>query len=413
MKTPARKGRPLTDVEIRGFSAKDKPYKMGDGEGLYIMIYPNGSKLWGMQYRFNGKWKRTSFGAWPRVSIRDARRRKDEIKDLLAQGIDPAAHKREAKIAIMEEERQQGATFAAVAQEWYNKKALTWSERQRKTIRLRLENMVFPYIGNRPIAELKVNDFLSVARKAEERGAIETAHRVSQLCGQVSRYARLTGLIEHDSASGLTEALAPVTKKHYPAIVDPLELGAFLRATDEYAGTVCVKYALRIVPYVFVRSGELRNARWSEFDLVAARWTIPAERMKMRRPHIVPLASQVKALFKELYEYTGTLELVFPSSFTKARSITDVALLNAVRRLGYTKEQVCIHGFRATASTLLNEQGFRADVIEAQLAHAERDSVRRAYNHAIYIEERTAMMQWWADFLDSLKNNDTNGCNND
>lgn len=405
MKTNAKKFRPLTDTELRNFKPAEKSYKMGDGGGLYIEVYPNGSKLWRMKYRFDGKEKRLAFGAWPIVGLKDARIARDEAKTLLAQGIDPLEHKQQEKVRAAEESKRQGTTFEMVAREWFEKKSTVWSERHQKSIRLRLENMLFPHIGNRLMVDLEVEDFLSVVRLAEARGAHETSHRLAQLCGQVSRYARLIGLIKHDNATGITEALTPVVKQHRAAITDPVEIGHLLQAIDGYSGGITTQYALRILPYVFTRSGELRGAMWSEIDFDKSLWVIPAERMKMRRPHVVPLARQVKTLFEEMKQYTGHLQLIFPSPFSNTRCLSDVGLLNGLRRMGYEKETMSIHGFRSMASTILNEQGYRPDVIEAQLAHAERSAVRAAYNRAEYLPERREMMQAWADFLDDLRTN--------
>lgn len=405
MKTNTKKFRPLTDTELRNFKPAEKSYKMGDGGGLYIEVYPNGSKLWRMKYRFNGKEKRLAFGAWPIVGLKAARMARDEAKALLAQGIDPIEHQQKEKIRVAEENKRQGTTFEMVAREWYEKKLPVWSARHQKTILQRLENMLFPHIGQRLMVDLEVNDFLSVVRLAEARGAHDTSHRLAQLCGQVSRYARLIGLIKHDNASGLVEVLTPITKHHYATIINPVEIGHLLKAIDSYNGGITTQYALRILPYVFTRSGELRGAFWNEIDFEGSQWVIPAERMKMRRPHVVPLSKQVKKLFEELKEYTGHCQLAFPSPFSNTRCLSDMGLLNGLRRLGYERGQMTIHGFRSMASTLLNEQGFRPDVIEAQLAHAERSAVRAAYNKAEYLPERRDMMQRWADYLDSLRTN--------
>ena len=403
MKSEARKYKPLTDAEIREHKPQAKPYKTGDGGGLYIQVFPNGSKLWGMRYRLGGVEKRTSFGPWPRVSIRDARQRREEIKSLIEQGIDPSAKKKEDKIAIAEEQRQQAATFEAVALEWFTKKAITWTEGHQKSIRLRLENLLFPDLGKRLISELDVADFVAVIHKIEGRGTIETAHRAAQYCAQICQYARLSGLVKFNAAAELRGTLMTRKVEHHASITDPTELGQLLRDIDEYPGEPEVRYALKILPYIFVRSSELRRAVWSEINFDKAEWVIPAERMKKRRPHLVPLAKQVLVLLDELRQFTGTGTLLFPSTLSASRSISDVALLNALRRMGYARGQMTIRGFRATASTLLNEQGFRPDIIEAQLAHAEKNAVRAAYNHAHYVEERRAMMQSWADFLDALR----------
>lgn len=246
-------------------------------------------------------------------------------------------------------------------------------------------------------------DFLAVLGKVERQGHLETARRLAQICGQVTRYARLAGMIVADPASHLTEALTTKPVRHHAAITEPREIGALLRAIDDYPGDVSVSFALKIMPYVFVRSSELRRASWTEIDLDRAEWLIPAERMKMRRPHLVPLARQVVGMFRALHAITGNRELVFPGTASVTRCISDVGLLNALRRLGYGRDEMTVHGFRSTASTRLNEMGYRPDVIEAQLAHAEKNSVRDAYNRAQYVEERRRMMQEWADYLDSLR----------
>lgn len=403
MKSESRKYKPLTEAEIKEYKPKEKPYKMGDGGGLYIMVYPNGSKLWGMRYLVDGKDRRTSFGAWPRVSIREARQRRDEIKRMVRDGLDPALQKKEAKAAAAEEVRQQSSTFKAIALQWYEKKSQSWSEGHKKAIRLRLEKYLFPELGDRLISELDIPDYLALLQKIEARGTIETAHRVQQYCSQICQFARISGLIKYNPVSELKGVLTTVKTEHHASIIDPKELGALLRDIDDYRGTPEVAYALKIMPYVFTRSGELRGAEWREIDFDKAEWSIPAGRMKMKRPHLVPLARQVLALLKELYSITGNGALLFPSALSATRCISDMGLLNALRRMGYARGKMTIHGFRATASTLLNAQGFRWDVVEAQLAHAERNAIRAAYNHADYMEERRDMMQKWADYLDSLR----------
>ena len=267
----------------------------------------------------------------------------------------------------------------------------------------RLERQLFPYIGGIPFSRLEPADILAAVRHAETRGAIETARRLTQLAGQVCRYARLVGHTKYNLASGLIEALPSVQTEHYAAITDPQEIGHLLRDISGYRGDMSITYALRIMPYVFVCSGELRAAEWAEVNLAAAEWIIPAGRMKMKRPHIVPLARQVVRLFEEIGEFTGGGRYVFPSPFSASRCISDVGLLNALRRQGYSKGTMTIHGFRSMASTLLNEQGYRPDVIEAQLSHGEKNAIRGAYNRAAYMDERRAMMQEFADYLDGLR----------
>lgn len=393
---------PLTDTAIRTAKPKERAYKLFDGGGLYLEVAPAGGKWWRLKYRIGGREKRISLGVYPTVGLKEARERREAAKKLLSQAIDPGEHKKQAKAAAAEAV-EQATTFEAVAREWYGKKHIAWTPGHQKKILSRLENQLFPCLGNRPFSSLEVSDYLGAIQKAEARGAIETAHRLAQLCGQISRYARISGIAKHDMAAGLTEALSPVQTKHYAAITSPTDLGHLLLAIDAYQGEPAICHSLRILPYVFVRSGELRGAMWEEIDLDAAEWIIPAERMKMRRPHVIPLARQVVKLLHSMRDYSGTQGLVFPSSFSASRCISDMGLLNALRRMGYGKEVMTVHGFRTTASTLLNEQEYNRDWIEAQLAHAERNAIRDAYNRAEYLPERRRMMQEWADYLDSLK----------
>ena len=292
-----------------------------------------------------------------------------------------------------------------MGREYYEKMTTELMPRYRKLYLSRLEKNLFPHLGHIQIADLRRTDILPALRELEGRGHVETAHRVAIIAGQVCRYARDCGLVEYNVADELGRALSKAKHSQRAAILDPAKIGGLLRAIDEYGGDISMRYALKIMPYVFVRSAELRGARWEEIDFDGRTWCIPAERMKRRREHLVPLASQVVVLFKELQEFTDNGELCFPSPFSKARAISDVGLLNGLRRLGYGKGEMDIHGFRSIASTLLNEQGFRPDVIEMQLSHAQKDSTRAAYNRALYLPERIGMMQKWADYLDSLKDN--------
>ena len=396
---------PLTDVFLRGVKSDGISKKYTDSDGLYLFVSPTGGKLWRMDYRFYGKRKTLSFGAYPTVSLKDARTRRDAAKGQLAKGLDPSEQKKAVKAAVIAESQDNAWTFETVAREWYAKKTGHLSPGHQKKILSRLEKQLFPYIGKIPFSKLEPTDILSALRHAEERGVIETAHRLVQLCGQVSRYAKLTGRTKYDVAAGLSEALPPVQTEHYAAITNPAEVGCLLRAIDDYKGDISIIYALRIMPYVFVRSGELRAAEWAEINLAAAEWVIPAGRMKMKRPHVVPLARQVVQLFQEIGAVTGKGRYVFPGAFSVSRCISDMGLLNALRRLGYDKDVMTIHGFRSMASTLLNEQGYRPDVIEAQLSHGEQDAIRAAYNRASYLDERRGMMQAYADYLDALRSN--------
>lgn len=334
---------PLSDSSIRNAKPKPRTVKLFDGGGLYLEVAPSGGKWWRLKYRFGGKEKRISLGVYPAVSLKEARERRERARGMLAQGVDPSAHKREAKALAAAIEREQAATFEAVAREWYAKKTIHLTSDYRKQILSRLENMIFPHIGGVPFVYLEPSDVLAPARHAESRGAIETAHRLVQLAGQVCRYARLVGHVKYDLAAGLTEALPSVRTTHLAAITEPGEIGNLLRAIDDYRGDVSIAYALRILPYVFVRSGELRGAEWAEIDLDAAEWVIPAGRMKMRKAHTVPLARQVVELLSSMREYSGHGGLVFPSPFSATRCISDMGLLNALRRMGYAKGEMTIH----------------------------------------------------------------------
>ena len=393
----------LSDTALRNAKPRNAPYKLYDAGGLFVIVTPAGGKWWRLKYRFGGKEKLLSLGTYPDTGLKEARGKRDEARKLIAQGIDPSAYRKESNAINTVAWQDQGRTFESVAREWFGKKYIAWTPGHQKKILSRLENQLFPYLGGRPFSTLDVADYLAAIQKAEARGAIETAHRLAQLCGQISRYARIVGIAKHDVAAGLTEALTPVRTKHYAAITSPSDLGHLLKAIDSYHGEPAICHALRILPYVFVRSGELRGATWEEVNFDAAEWVIPPKRMKMRRPHIIPLAQQVVRLLHSMRDYSNTRSLIFPSSFSSSRCISDMGLLNALRRMGYGKEQMTVHGFRTTASTLLNEQGYNRDWIEAQLAHAERNAIRDAYNRAEYLPEHRRMMQEWADYLDSLK----------
>lgn len=398
---------PLTDKKIKAAKAGDKP--LFDGGGLYLEISAIGSKLWRIKYRLAGKDNRMSLGRYPDMSLREAREKRAEIRKLVDAGIDPIAERKR----IIEVEKATEAellnTFEHVARDWYSKVKSQWSDGHQKKTLSRLENQIFPYIGNVPISQLETTDYLAAIQKAEARGVIETAHRLAQLCSQVARYAVHAGIIKHDAASLVKGALSRIQTKHYAAIINPADFGNLLCDIEAYQGEPSICHALRILPYVFVRSGELRGAKWSEIDLDSGQWIIPAERMKMKRPHIVPLAPQVVKIFQSMLDYSGNYELVFPSAMSNTRYISDVGLLNTLRRMGYGKNKMTIHGFRTSASTMLNEQGYNRDWIEAQLAHAEKNAIRDAYNRADYLPERRKMMMEWADYIDGLRSGACSG----
>ena len=306
-------------------------------------------------------------------------------------------------MATIAEQKEKENTFEAVAREWFTSYSPTLSEKHVKKLQRYLDNSIFPVFGGKPVSTVEPSDILAVARPKEAKGRIETAHKICQLCGQVLEFAKITGRIKYNVGTGLSRALQPIRAQSYPAVTEPKAIGVLLRDIDAHEGYFSIKYFLKILPFVFTRPSELRLAQWDEINFDAAMWRIPAKRMKMRREHTVPLARQVVALLAELKTLCGTSPFLFPSTRAKTDTISDVGPLAALRNIGYSKEKMCLHGFRAMASTNLNELGYRADVIEAQLAHKEPDAVRLAYNRAEYTEERRKMMQGWADYLDELR----------
>ena len=390
----------LTDTFLRSVKATGQVQKKADGGGLYIHVSPTGGKLWRMAYSFDGKQKTLSFGAYPAVSLKDARQKREEAKEQLAKGIDPGAQKKAVKAAIKTEST---SSFEVVAREWFDKFKDSWVDHHGKKIFARLEKDIFPLIGGKAIGSVTAPELLEVLRRIEARGAIETAHRTLQNCGQIFRYAIATGRAERDPTADLRDALSPVNSTNFASITEPKDIGALLRDIDEYTGNLIVRAALRMAPYVFVRPGELRRAEWSEFNMEDAEWRIPASRMKMKEKHIVPLSRQVVSILEDLHQYTGHTRYLFPSMRANSAPISDVTLLAALRRMGYDKDTMTVHGFRSMASTLLNEQGYNRDWIERQLAHGERNTVRASYNFAQYLPERRKMMQEWSDYLDGLR----------
>jgi integrase len=390
---------PLTDAAVRNAkpgakpdgTATPKPYKMGDAGGLYMEVAPTGGKWWRLKYRFGGKEKRLALGVYPSITLAEARQRRDEARRLLAQGIDPGEHRKLTKNTLP----QDADSFEAVAREWHAKFAPTWTAEHAARILQRLTLNVFPWIGARPVGKITAPELLAVLRRIEAR-----AH---QNCGAVFRYAVATGRAERDPSADLRGALPPASKRHHAAIIDPKAIAELLRVLDGYTGSFVTACALRLAPLLFVRPGELRRAEWAEIDLDAAEWRIPAAKMKMRAPHVVPLADQALAILRELHPLTGRGRYVFPGARSADRPMSENTVNAALRRLGYDKDVMTGHGFRTLASTTLHEQGWPSDIIERQLAHAERNKIKAAYNRAEHLPERRRMMQAWADYLDSLK----------
>lgn len=396
---------PLTDTALRNAKPREKAYKLSDGDGLYIEVMQSGAKYWRMKYRFAGKEKRLAFGVYPEITLKDARLKTADARKLLANDIDPGEVKRAKRLALTDAATN---SFEAVALEWLAKQRTAWKTGHKNKVEPRLRRDAFPWIGSKPISSLTAPEILSVLRRVESRGAVETAHRLRQHIGQVMRYAVATGRAERDPSGDLRGALQPVVKKHLAAITEPKAIGALLRAIDSFTGTFVVKSALKLAPLTFVRPGELRQAEWSEIDFESAIWIIPASRTKMGyktgQDHIVPLSRQALAVLQELHPLTGRNRFVFPGARSNGKPMSDVAVLAALRRMSIGKDEMCGHGFRAMARTVLDEVlGYRVDWIEHQLAHAVKDPNGRAYNRTAHLESRKAMMQGWADYLDRLK----------
>jgi integrase len=394
----------LTDTAIRKAKPEAKPYKMADGGGMYIEVMPNGSKYWRLKYRFGGKEKRLALGVYPAISLADARERREEARKLLAGGDDPGAVKQAQKRAA---KLSAANTFEAVALEWIENMANRWTDGHRALTLRTLEQDAFPALGRRPIAEITAPELLAAVRAIEKRGALEIAGRVLQRCSAVFRYGIATGRCVSNPATELRGALKKPARAHYKTVAgDRSAFSKLLRDIDGYQGSPLTTYALQLMTLTFTRTTELVEARWSEFDLDRAEWLIPAERMKMRRAHLVPLSRQAVDILKKAAKLSGDREHVFPNRNDPLQAASKAIILRALGRMGYTGKMTG-HGFRSVASTLLNENKTKWDIhrdaIELQLAHVEKNASRAAYNFAEYLEERRAMMQKWADYLDKLK----------
>lgn len=390
----------LKDTQIRALKPRDKTYKVTDDQGLYLEVHPSGSKLWRYKYAYLGKDKRIALGRYPDVGLAEARRKRDVAKQDVAKGADPLAErKREKLVAIY----KSANTFGDLAKEYIDKTVADGLAEATTTKNNWLLEQLKPIAGN-PIADLKPIEILSALKRIEARGKHETAQRCRSFASRVFRYAVATGRAETDPTSVLRGALVTPKPTHHAAILDPKEVGELLRTIDAYSGNFITRTALQIAPHVMARPGELRQARWSEFDLDTAVWKIPAERMKMRRSHSIPLSSQVLAYLTALHHLTGPEGYVFPAFHTTRRPLSENTLNQALRRMGYAVGEITPHGLRTTASTLLNEScKWSPDAIERSLAHADKDAIRGIYNRGVYWEERVAMHQWWSDYLDCLR----------
>ncbi|ARU30786.1 integrase [Sulfuriferula sp. AH1] len=413
----------LTELQIKNVKPTDSQQKLSDSGGLYLLIKPErdnpsdekkklgGGKEWKLAYRFEGKQKTLALGTYPIVTLSQARIKRDEAKALLAAGTDPSeiVTKKAKKSVVVEaqiiEVTKTELLFEFVAIEWFTKFSVGNTPKHGSKIMGWLKKDVFPWIGKRPMNEITPLELLAVIRRMESRGVISTAHDVLALCGRIFRYGVATGKAERDPAADLRGALTPIQSTHFASITEPKDIGELLRKIETYRGSHVTRCALALAPLVFVRPGELRHAEWCEIDFDAALWTIPAEKMKARREHIVPLATQAIAIFREMQPLTGMGKYVFAGAHNANRPMSDGAINKALQSLGYDTQKVQTgHGFRSMASTLLNEQGYNFDAIEVQLAHKETNKVRAAYNKAQYLPERKKMMQSWADYLIGLKN---------
>jgi integrase len=387
----------LSDAKARNAKPKHKPYKLSDGEGLFLVVMPNGSKYWRLRYFIGDKEKLLALGVYPDIDLAEARQRRGQARRALATGKDPAESKKEAKrLAIV----KNANSFETIAREWLEKRKHEWSSITYDVKLQRLERYILPRLGPMPIADITPPEVLAMLRAVEDKGALDTARRVMQICAQVFMYAIATGRAQRNPVPDLRGALKTPIVNHRSYLQES-ELPIYLKRLEAYDGHPQTKLALRFLLLTFVRTTELRAAEWTEIDWHKAEWRIPAERMKMKEQHIVPLSSQAVTALREAEMHSGTRRHVFPNQHNPATFMSENTMLYALYRMGY-HSRATGHGFRSTASTILNEHGFRADVIERQLAHSERNNVRAAYNHAQYLAERREMMQWWADFLDEL-----------
>lgn len=388
---------PLTDLEIRRAKPAEKAYTKSDGNGLSLQIEPKGSKGWRFRYRFEGKAKLLSLGTYPKISLAEARKRRDDAQELLTAGINPSEMRKEKKLAQKDQLKN---TFESITREWYQRRYDLWSESYRTEMIATFEKDVFPYIGHRPIDAITPMELMGVLSRLEGRGATEKMRKVRQRCGEVWKYAIATGRAIANPAPDLASIMKPHKKEHYPHLKAE-ELPAFLTALQGYTGNVLVKLAMKLLILTGTRPGELRKAEWSEIDFEQAIWKIPSERMKMRRPHIVPLSSQAMDILKELKSMTSGYKFVFPGRLERAKPISDMSLNVLIRRIGYGGRATG-HGFRHTMSTVLHEQDFNSAWIELQLAHVDKNSIRGTYNHAQYLDKRRDMLQWYGDYLERL-----------
>ncbi|KNC90537.1 tyrosine-type recombinase/integrase [Trabulsiella odontotermitis] len=393
---------PLTARQVDTAKPREKTYKLADGGGLYLQINPNGSKYWRMKYRFAGKEKKLSFGIYPNVALADARKRRDNAKKILANDQDPGEVKKAEQLA---KKQLTTNTFEAIATEWYNAKVSGWSQNYADYVNRGFRNNVFPYIGSSPVNKIKPLELLTVLQCIDKRGAPELASKVRQRCSEVFRYAIVTGRAEYNPAADLACALQGYEKHHYP-FLDASELPEFLQKLSSYSGSLITLLATRLLMLTGLRTIELRMAEWCEIDFDNRLWEIPRNRMKMRRTHLVPLSGQSLVALQQLKQFTGSYKFIFAGRNDVNKPMSEASVNMVLKRIGYDKRATG-HGFRHTMSTILHEQGFNSAWIETQLAHVDKNSIRGTYNHALYLDGRREMMQWYADYIDQLSSSST------
>ncbi|EKB01211.1 TPA: tyrosine-type recombinase/integrase [Proteus mirabilis] len=388
----------LTDMAIKKAKPREKVYSLGDGNGLSLIVEPNGSKGWRFRYQFNGKSKMISLGIYPVITLNEAREKRDNARKLVANGVDPSEARKEERNKVS---GQSENTFKKITLEWFNGRKDRWSEGYRDDMMEAFENDVFPYIGDRPIAEIKPLELLEVLSIMEKRGVTEKLKKVRQRCGEVWKYAIITGRAEYNPAPDLASAFIPHQRENYPYLLAD-ELPEFLSSVDKYQGSQIVRTALNILMLTGLRPGELRKSEWSFIDFESRTWKLPEKIMKMGRVHVVPMSDQVISLLRQIQPISGDYQYIFPSRTNHKKHLSEMAINTMIGRMGY-RGRATGHGFRHTMSTILHEKGFNTAWIELQLAHVDKNSIRGTYNHALYLEGRREMMQWYADYIDELR----------
>lgn len=389
----------LTATEIKAARPKEKAYKLSDGGGMYLEVFPNGTKSWRLKYRIGGKEKRVVFGVYPTVTLAEARTKRDEAKRVLAAGGDPGQEKQAEKLAKV---MAVANSFELLALEWHEHKRPNWSAGYASDILEYLKKDIFPFLGPRAITDIKPAEMLAVLRKMEQRGVLDKLKKTRQACRQIFTYAVITGRAENNPVVDLASALKAPKQKHFPHLLTD-QIPGFLRALNDYSGSIVTRNATRLLMLTGLRTIELRASEWADVDFDKGVWNIPAERMKMRRPHIVPITRQVKELLEEIHQLTGRGKYIFPGRNDAGKSMSEASINQVIKRIGYDGKATG-HGFRHTMSTILHEQGYNTAWIETQLAHVDKNSIRGTYNHAQYLDGRREMLQWYADYMGALEN---------